>query len=57
MDIRQKQVGVVFKTDKEVSLNDVYVRWIKSDGIIPKDVVKRFKSDVEEIRKENPLYN
>lgn len=50
-------MGIVPKTEREIALNDTYMRWLKYDGIIPKDIVKRFKSDVEEIRKENPLYN
>lgn len=50
-------MGVVHKTDRERNLNDVYMRWIKIVGEIPLSVVNRFKKDVEEIRKENHLYN
>lgn len=45
------------KTEKERSLNDVYMRWLKSDGIVPKSVLNRFKMDCEEIKRENPIYN
>ena len=44
------------KTDRERNLNDVYMRWIKSYGIVPKSVLNRFKKEVEEIRKENKIY-
>lgn len=50
-------MGVVHKTDRERNLNDVYMRWLKSDCVIPKSVLNRFKKDIEEIRKENHLYN
>ena len=57
MCIKQEQYGIVPKTVREICLNDVYMRWIKSDVEIPLSVVNRFKKDVEEIRKENQLYN
>ena len=50
-------MGIVPKTEKELLLNDVYMCWLKSDNIIPKSVVNRFKMDCDEIRKQNTLYN
>lgn len=48
---------VPFKTRKEKDLNDLYMRWLSSDEIVPNAVVNRFKNDVEQIRKDNPIYN
>lgn len=45
------------KIEKERNLNDVYMRWLKSDSVVPKSIVNRFKMDCEEIRMQNPLYN
>jgi|688.fasta_scaffold508113_2 hypothetical protein len=47
----------VQKTQKEKRLNLVYMGWLKSIDLIPNTVVIRFKKDVEEVRKENPIYN
>ena len=49
-------MGIVHKTDRERDLNDVYMRWLRIDVEIPLSVVKRFKKDIEEVRKENKLY-
>jgi hypothetical protein len=49
-------MGIVPKTEKEILLNDIYMRWLKSDSVIPKSIVNRFKMDCDEIRKENKLY-
>lgn len=44
------------KTEKERNLNDLYMRWIRSNEVIPFSVLNRFKKDCEEIRKENKIY-
>jgi len=45
------------KTDKEVFLNHYYMSYIRSNEVIPKHILKRFKIDVQIIREENKLYN
>lgn len=45
------------KTDKEVFLKHYYMSWIRSNEVIPKHILKRFKIDVQIIRSENKLYN
>ena len=51
------QLSQVPKTDKEKRLNLIYMGWLKHSEIIPNFIITRFKKDVEEIRKENPIYN
>lgn len=46
----------VLKTDKEINLNDIYMRWLRSSHPIPLAIVTRFKKDVEIIRAENKIY-
>jgi hypothetical protein len=48
---------LVPKTQREAILNDYYMIWVRSDGLIPDSVVNAFRKRCEEIKRENPIYN
>lgn len=47
----------VYKTPREQILNNAYKKWLSFPGIIPEYIVRSFLEDVEEIKKENYIYN
>ncbi len=51
--IQRKEVP---KTFEERRLNAIYMKFIKSDNYIPEIVIRCFLSDIDKIKKENPIY-
>jgi len=48
---------IIPKTQKEIQMNSFYMDLIRLNGIVPQNLIDKFKQDVEVIRLENPLYN
>lgn len=55
MSVIQRQE--VPKTFEERRLNEIYMKFMKLERYIPEIVVREFLADVENMRKENPVYN
>lgn len=44
------------KLEEEKILFCDYAYWLKQDGIVPPEIVAKFKDDSLRMKKENPIY-